>query len=108
MRRYDFVNKLVNQLQSLRLDLAKSVAFAVAQNADKFGDELLVSERRRAVVAILQVAQRLSESADINGLLAACILESKTDFFAASLLKVMTSDRPSNKVIQDFKHVDAS
>jgi len=108
MRRYDFVNKLVNQLQSLRLDLAKSVAFAVAQNADKFGDELLVSERRRAIVAILQVAQRLSESADINAFLAACILQSKTDFFAASLLKVMTSDRPSNKVIQDFKHVDAS
>jgi hypothetical protein len=108
MRRYDFVNKLVNQLQSLRLDLAKSVAFAVAQNADKFGDELLVSERRRAVVAILQVAQRLSESADINGLLAACILESKTDLFAANLFKVMTSDQAVNKVVKNFEHVDHS
>ena len=107
-RRYDFVNKLVNQLQSLPLDLAKSVAFAVAQNADKFGDEFLVSERRRAVVAILQVAQRLSGSAEINRFLATCILQSKTDLFAANLFRVMTSDQAINKVVKNFEHVDQS
>jgi hypothetical protein len=108
LRRYDFVNKLVNLLQSLPLDLAKSVAFAVVHSADKFGDEFLVSERRRAVVAILQVAQRLSESVEINGFLATCILQSKTDLFAANLFKVMTSDQAINKVVKNFEHVDRS
>jgi hypothetical protein len=108
VRRYDFVNKLVQRLQTLPLITAKSVAFAIAQNSDKFGDEFLVSERRRAVVAILQVAQRLSESEEINTLLKSCIALSKTDLFAANLYRAMTTDRANNKVWQNFEHVDQS
>ena len=98
----------MHQLQVLPLNVAKGVAFAIVSNADKFSDEFLISERRRATVAVLQVAERLSVSPEINAFLATCIFQSKTDLFAAHLLRVMTIDQASNKVVRNLEHVDQS
>lgn len=83
------------QLQSLPLGAAKSVAFAILQNADRFGDEFLVSERR-ARQSLFSGSVRRSMSAEFKGFLAACILQSKTDIVAADLYRLMTRDREKN------------
>jgi hypothetical protein len=52
-------------------------------NTQKFGDEFLVSETKRAIVVVLQVAARLSTSIEIDAFVATCIRLASTDLFAA-------------------------
>jgi hypothetical protein len=95
-------------LEGVDIDVAQSVAFGIASNADKFGDELFVSESNRALAGVLAVAQRLSAGATINSFLADCIMLAATDLFAARLYSFMAINRDANGVVREFAHVNNS
>ena len=105
VRRYDFIHKLCLRIADLPSDVGRSLALAIAANAAGLGDELLVSERRRALGGVFAVAQLLSDSDAINGFLTQCIEISSSDLFAVRLLKFSTTERPKNQVLQNFQFV---
>jgi hypothetical protein len=108
LRRYDFIHKIGLELERLPLDSAKSVGFAIASNSESLAHDFLISERHRAVAAVLAVAQRLSGSEDINPFISKCIAIASTDIFAAEIHSSMTDRRKSKKVVLKFDHVHES
>jgi hypothetical protein len=108
LRQYDYVHKVALELERLPIDVAQSVSFAIASNADKFGDEPFVNESNRALAGVFAVAQRLSGSERINSFLADCINLAATNLFAARLYVFMTTRREKNGVVKEFAHVDDS
>ena len=110
IRRYDFIHKVGNGLEnpSIKIEIAQSIAFAISANSETLGNDFMAGEMRRAVAAVLQVAQRLANSSAINGFLADCIEIAKTDAFAADLYRGMTLERDINRVITNFDYVQNS
>jgi hypothetical protein len=107
LRRFDFVLKLSLDLgEKLPIEVAKSVAFAIARNAEVLGDEFVVSETNRALTGVLAVAQRLSTTGEINTFIAGAIRSASTDLFAARLFRLMSRDQSTNKVVRNFGNVD--
>jgi hypothetical protein len=80
----------------------------MAQNAEKFGDDFLVSEGQRAMSGTFAVAQRLSASGEINTFISKCIGLASADLFSARLYGFTAVDRQNNKVLVNFDHVDVS
>ena len=75
VRRYEFIHKIGNELgsTSIPIEIARSVALAISENSQTLGSDFVVSEMRRAVAAVLQVAQRLANSSEINVVIVECI-----------------------------------
>src|ERR1019366_3533174 len=105
IRRYDFIHKVGLELETLQIDLARSVAIAIATNSDTLGNDFFISEMRRAAAAVLAVAQRLAGAGSINAFIGECIDAANDDLFAAELYRSMTVSRDRNKVVTDFSRV---
>jgi KAP family P-loop domain len=105
VRRYDFIQKLVSGLGTVEADVAKSIALSLAANAHRLGDDFLVSEGRRARVAVLAVAQLLSRSDEINAFIMEVIFTASTDMFAAQICRSLTNGK-DNEILLNYDHVD--
>ncbi|MGA8595115.1 MAG: P-loop NTPase fold protein [Bryobacteraceae bacterium] len=105
IRRYDFIHKLSLRLSDLPIEVARPIALAISANAARLGDEVWVSERKRALGGIFAVAQQLSGSNAVNQFIAECIEISSSDVFAARLFKFSTTEKSRNQVLRSFQNV---
>lgn len=105
VRRYDFMHKLCRRIPDLPVDVGRPLALAISANTRGLGDDLLVSERRRALGGIFAVAQLLSGSDAVNGFIAQCIEVSSSDRFAARMMKLSTTERSKNQALRNFQFV---
>jgi len=110
LREFDFLSKLpaMVEAESLPIEAACSIAYAIAENADKLSDEMLVSEVRTGLAVVFTAAQRLSGTAEIDPFLAGCLAASATDLFAMRLYAFTTEKRANNNVLRADARINES
>ena len=108
IRRFDFIHKLCLRLTSIPLQIARSLAMAIAQNTDKLSDEMFVSESNRVVGGTFAVAELLAGSDEVNNFLSECIHVAASDLFAVRLYKWSTTERDRNQVLRNYTHIKES
>ena len=105
IRRYEFIHKICVRIETMPIEIARSVSLAISECADRLGDEMLVSELRRALGGIFAVAQRLSSSDEVNRFIGDCIMSASSDLFAVNIYKLSTTHRGENSTLLRFEDV---
>jgi hypothetical protein len=109
-RRHSFLHRLGQSIDLFNDLQAEALAFAIAENAHEYVYDVFLltfAEAGRALVIVLQIAERFSKTEKIQQILEGTIQHSTEDTFALRIFLPSTTQRERNKIILDFSHVDS-
>jgi hypothetical protein len=108
-KREDFLWKIGRAIET-RVDesAAEAIAYAAAEHAADYTYDLMnIGEAARALNVVFEAAQKLSATSKAQVILLEAMKRAADDTFARRLLEY-TEDRDRNKVLTNFKYIDAA